>query len=168
MIHAIQIPHDEERPLYKVAVNDLASLQDAVGGYIQAIDVDEVKATIFLNEEGKLMQLPINRRATLLWWLLFPSARNVDVIVGDAIITGQPDKYGNSTDVPDGLVTLLFDTPSYKAEFQTYDDPLRFNGNQLRFTDYFEAANHALLKAQNWTAVQRTRVVPADDAPRCA
>jgi hypothetical protein len=163
VIHAIQIPHDEDRPLYKVEVNGLSSMQAAVGGLIQAIDLGPLHATFFVNEEGKLEQQPINRRATLMWWLLFPSARHMDVIVGEALMVGHPDEQGNSTDVPEAVTKLLFETKSYKAEFQTYDDANKFNGNRMRFEDYFVAANYALGKAESWSAVQRCRVVPAEN-----
>ncbi|WP_160665081.1 DUF3846 domain-containing protein [Pseudarthrobacter sp. ATCC 49987] len=163
MVHAIQIPHDEDRPLYKVEVNDLSGMQAAVGGLIQAIDLGPLHSTFFVNEEGKLEKQSINRRATLMWWLLFPSARHMDVIVGEALMVGHPDEEGNSTDVPEAVTKLLFETKSYKAEFQTYDHPTKFNGNQRRFEDYFEAANYGLGKAESWTAVQRVRVVPAED-----
>jgi hypothetical protein len=162
VIHAIQIPVDEERPLYKVAIEDLSGMQAAVGGFIEVVDLGPLTASLIVNEEGKLMKLPINRRATLLFWLLFPSIRGRDVIAGDAIIVGHPDNQGNTTDAPKEVVDLLFETKSYKAEFQTYDDPNKFNGNMRRFEDYFEAANYALLKAQSWTSVERTRVVAAE------
>lgn len=164
LIHAIQIPVDEDRPLYKVAIENLTGMQDAVGGYIEVIDLGPLTASLIVNEEGKLMKLPINRRATLLFWLLFPSIRGRDVIAGNALIVGHPDSTGNTTDAPPNVVELLFDTKSYKAEFQTFDDPDKFNGNLRRFDDYFEAANYALCKADSWTAVQRTRVVAAVDS----
>lgn len=163
VIHAIQIPQDEERPLYKVAIESLAGMQAAVGGYIEIVDLTPLTASLVIAEEGKLINLEINRRATLLFWLLFPSIRHRDVIVGDVLIVGYPDSQGNTTDAPANVVELLFETKSYKAEFQTYDHPTKFNGNLRRFEDYFEACNYALLKAQAWTAVQRTRVVPAGD-----
>lgn len=163
MFHAIQIPQDEDRPLYKVTIEDLAGMQAAVGGYIEIVDLTPLNASLVVNEEGKLMNLEINRRATLLFWLLFPSIRGRDAICGDALIVGYPDCQGNTTDAPKEVVELLFETKSYKAEFQTFDDAKKFNGNLRRFEDYFEAANYALLKAQSWTAVQRTRVIPAGD-----
>jgi hypothetical protein len=163
MFHAVQIPQDEERPLYKVAIDGLSGMQAAVGGYIQVVDLTPLNASLVMDEEGKLTQKPINRRATLLFWLLFPSVRHRDVIVGDVILTGTPDKNGNTTDVPETLVKLLFETKSFKAEFQTYDDANKFNGNMMRFEDYFVAANYALGKAESWTAVERCRVVAAED-----
>lgn len=163
MIHSVLIPAEEERPLYKVAIENLAGMQAAVGGYIEIIDLGPLTASLVLDEEGKLAQKPINRRATLLFWLLFPSIRHHDVIVGDVLIVGHPDKDGNTTDAPANVVELLFETKSYKAEFQTYDDANKFNGNRMRFEDYFVAANYALGKAESWSAVQRCRVVPAED-----
>lgn len=163
MVHAIQIPVDEDRPLYKVLVEDLSGMQAAVGGYIEVVDLGPLTASLIVNEEGKLEKRPINRRATLLFWLLFPSVRHRDVIVGDVLIVGHPDNQGNTMDAPDNVVELFFGTKSYKAEFQTFDDPEKFNGNMRRFGDYFEAANYGLGKAESWTAVQRVRVVPAED-----
>lgn len=164
MIHAIQIPVDEERPLYKVAIEGLEGMQAAVGGYIEVIDLGPLTASLIVNEDSKLEKRDINRRATLLFWLLFPSIRHRDVIVGDVLIVGNPAGQGNTTDAPANVVELLFDTKSFKAEFQTFDDPDKFNGNLRRFTDYFEAANYALGKADSWTAVERTRVVAAVDS----
>ncbi|MBO1267064.1 DUF3846 domain-containing protein [Arthrobacter cavernae] len=163
MVQAILIPQDEDQPFYKLEVNNLKDMQAAVGGLIEVIDLGPLGATFFVNEEGKIEKKPINRRATLIWWLLFPSARHMDVIVGEALMVGQPDNNGDSTDVPEDLVKLLFETKSYKAEFQTYDDANRFNGNLRRFEGYFEAVNYALGKAESWSAVQRVRVVAAED-----
>lgn len=162
LIHAVQIPQDEERPLYKVAIDGLSGMQAAVGGYIEIVDLGPLLASLVLNENGKLEQKPINRRATLLFWLLFPSIRHHDVIVGDVLIVGHPDSQGNTTDAPANVVKLLFETKSYKAEFQTLDDANKFNGNLRRFEDYFEAVNYALGKSEAWTMVERCRVVPAD------
>jgi hypothetical protein len=163
VVHAIQIPVEEDRPLYKVTLEDLSGMQAAVGGYIEVIDLGPLTASLIINEEGKLERRPINRRATLLFWLLFPSVRHRDVIVGDVLIVGHPDNQGNTTDAPENVVELFFGTKSFKAEFQTFDDPNKFNGNMRRFDDYFEAANYGLGKAESWTAVQRVRVVPAED-----
>ena len=163
MFHAVQIPQDEQRPLYKVAIEGLEGMQAAVGGYIEIVDLGPLTASLVVDENGKLSQKPINRRATLLFWLLFPSIRHRDVVVGDALIVGHPDSHGMTTDVPEAVTKLLFETKSYKAEFQTFDDANKFNGNQVRFEDYFAAANYALGKSEAWTMVERCRVVPAED-----
>lgn len=132
MIHAIQIPVDEERPLYKVAIEDLSGMQAAVGGFIEFVDLPTLDASMVINEEGKLEKRPINRRATLMFWLLYPKMINRDAIAGDVLIVGHPDKDGNTTDAPAEVIKLLFETESYKAEFQTCDEPDVFNGNMRR------------------------------------
>jgi hypothetical protein len=68
--------------------NELVTLQMAVGGYIEAKTLEGG----YTNEEGKLMQLPINERATEIWLANFPNFP--DVIVGDVVIAGATDEEG--------------------------------------------------------------------------
>jgi hypothetical protein len=62
----------------------LAELQAVVGGYIEAVRLQD-GSWMFVNEDGKRLQLPLNRSATLLaqtWGFLPPW----DQIVGDVIV----------------------------------------------------------------------------------
>lgn len=61
----------------------LEELQKAVGGYIEGIHL-ECGCIMFVNEEGKLNDLPLNQNATALFW--HSSGYTGDVIVGDAIV----------------------------------------------------------------------------------
>jgi hypothetical protein len=70
-------------------------LRKAVDGYIEAVGIviEKQKVTIYLNEEGKLDRLPPNYAATdltngILGW---------DVIVGNVVLVGGPDREGNDT-----------------------------------------------------------------------
>jgi len=168
MIRVIRIPQDEAVPLEDVTLRNFTAMQTAVGGYIEFVDIEQLHASLVVDENGKVYGKPLNRRATLLYWMVESSARMRDAIAGDVIIVGEADRDGNSTDVPATLVELLLGTKCFKAEFQTFDDADRFNGNLRRFTNYFEAANYALLKSQAWMAVENVRVVPAEDAKDCA
>lgn len=56
-------------------------LQGFVGGYIEAVRVGD--DYLFLNEEGKLKQLPVNRAATVLTLGLIAAD---DYIVGDCVL----------------------------------------------------------------------------------
>jgi hypothetical protein len=71
--------------------NELLTLQMAVGGLIEAKTL-ESGYTLIMNEDGKLMQLPINERATEIWLANFPNFP--DVIVGDVVIAGACDDEG--------------------------------------------------------------------------
>ena len=60
--------------------NQLAHLQKAVGGYIEVVPSKQNGYSIVLNEEGKLQNLPINYKATMLHW------HTSDPLCGDVVI----------------------------------------------------------------------------------
>ena len=68
---------------------DLKSAQAFVGGMVEGISFPNGDYLI-VNEEGKLMQLPLNPEATLLWRLTFTKDKYVtgynDFVVGPAIL----------------------------------------------------------------------------------
>lgn len=89
----------------------LKALQDAVGGWIEAIDLShhEVSAgTMYMNEEGKLRGLPVNVLAT-------DAARAMsrismwDEIVGDVVVLGPTDRKGDDTEIPEDLKNWFYD-----------------------------------------------------------
>ncbi|SKX21412.1 Domain of uncharacterised function (DUF3846) [Mycobacteroides abscessus subsp. abscessus] len=91
--------------------NEVKPMQDAVGGYLQALTVSTPcgDITFWVNEEGKLLHLPINDAATNLWWFFAPEFTNRDVLVGDAIITGGADGNGDTLGVPKVLENAFKD-----------------------------------------------------------
>jgi hypothetical protein len=78
--------------------NSLVTLQDAVGGLVQAIDLTE-KMTMWCNEEGKMMNLPHNPYAQYFWDKTF--GPETDYIVGDIVLTGGTDRFGNTLGLTD-------------------------------------------------------------------
>jgi len=72
--------------------DNLAQLQEAVGGLVEAIDLTP-NLTLWCNEEGKLHNLPINFSATLLWEKYFGQT---DVILGNVILTGGTGEEGET------------------------------------------------------------------------
>jgi len=157
----IFIPADESAPLEFRLFGQITDYQEAVGGWFECIDIDAHKATFFLNEEGKVTNLPLNRRATLMWWATYPASRNVDAFMGNAILMGQPDEEGDTQDVPAELVTLLMKTDLYKYEVETFEKLGKWYGNQSTFDNYFEACNAALGLLERWTLANDIRVVAA-------
>lgn len=82
----------------------LKVLQTAVGGYIECIHLKNYEADMWVNEEGKINQLPQNPCGTALW------AENyglTDYTAGDVIITGPPDEEGYSTSLTDEQVEFF-------------------------------------------------------------
>ena len=67
---------------------DLKGAQEFVGGYVECITIPTGDLLI-INEEGKLMGLPLNPEATMLWRMTFDNDNYVtgrkDFVVGPAI-----------------------------------------------------------------------------------
>lgn len=69
-------------------------LQELVGGYIEAVTSDTGDTTFWLNEEGKLIGLPLNAAATALLWELNDAFAGRDFLMGPVVITGGVDDEG--------------------------------------------------------------------------
>jgi len=76
--------------------NDLDTFQALVGGWIEAVGLDN-GATVYLNEEGKIHGLPFNALAHELLHQ-HSGVSPHDYIVGDVFVTGGPDEEGEETD----------------------------------------------------------------------
>ena len=101
MTEGIYLPADELAPLEVREFADFIDYQAAVGGLFDVVDLPDLAATIYVNDEGLFIGLPMNARATYLWWLCVPAALNNAFLVGDAVIIGMPDDEGNDTNLPD-------------------------------------------------------------------
>jgi hypothetical protein len=73
--------------------HSLENLQTFVGGYIEAIRVND-SITIWINEEGKLIELPPN------FYLTNQDGQAYDIVVGDVLIAGT-DHEGETVSLTD-------------------------------------------------------------------
>lgn len=107
MIHVLTIPVQGGLEVKGYDRKDeLDWLQTAVGGYIEVVTASE-SVTFIVNEEGKLKGLPINKRATELWWSLNPAARGADVLVGTVLVAGGTGDDGETQSVHPAILGLL-------------------------------------------------------------
>lgn len=107
MVTTLLIPADIDRPIEIADMASLADYQKAVGGYIEAIGARPPAVTFIVNEEGKLRELPLNTRATVLWWYIEERFVNTDSLRGDVVLAGPSGAhYVERLDRPDpqGLV----------------------------------------------------------------
>ena len=79
-----------KEPYVKSIDNTLSSLQNEVGGYIQAVYPYEDPVALIVHEEGKLIGLPYNRP------LADEDGHIYDVIVGTSLVVGlTEDNFGS-------------------------------------------------------------------------
>ena len=93
------IPADNTKP-HEIRELDaselLEALQTTVGGYVEVLTLTRQEADMYLNEEGKLMGLQANQRATWLARALGAHLLPGDFIAGDVLILGGPDNQGDN------------------------------------------------------------------------
>lgn len=161
-INSIVIPADDEQPLRQsdLSPGGLEDRQQLVGGFIQGVDLPEPPARLYFNEDGKLMNLPPNKRATLLLWLHNPKFRYQDIIVGDAFIVGPVGRDSSDTSVPDNYVQTLFEGTRFRVELQPRGTN-EWHEHPDRFDDWVTAYEHAV----GWSGtlprhLHAARVVP--------
>ena len=162
-IDTIVIPADDEMPLRRQQLDttNLSAYRGLVEGNLEVLSLEQPAATMYLNGDGKICQLPVNVRATMLLWAHVKELRFQDYIAGDVFLTGPVNHDGWDTSVPDELDTLL-DAQRLRIEIQTYGDP-QWYGNDLRFDAWTVACAYALDLARRWAAVEDIRVLPADE-----
>lgn len=164
MITAIVIPVDLTEPirLEQLDKHDLDAYRRLVGGHLEVITLERPQSSMYLNDEGKLLDLPLNQRATRLLWAHNSAFHGHDVIVGPAFIVGPVDDGGDDQTAPTDLVDLLFSTKRYRVRVQKRGDS-RWRTNEQTFVDWFEAYTFAVRLTQRSPLVEEVRVVPELD-----
>jgi hypothetical protein len=158
MVTGIVIPHETTLALQRVEFEKLIDYQTAVGGYIETVHLEGHPLVIVADEEGKVKRLPVNQRATCLWWLLNPRGIGGDFLVGDVVVLGAGSR-GDMSNAPDKLVSLLLDASEYQVQVclsKQFDNWVSI-GNT--FNDFFEATRHALSLMEVWSPPENVKVV---------
>lgn len=83
--------------------NNLKTLQDIVGGYIQYVDISQDGLQMIVNEEGKIMDLEYNLGATLLY---NTTHLYNDMILGNAIIVNTDNEGENKSITKEDIDTV--------------------------------------------------------------
>jgi hypothetical protein len=124
MITAIVIPADPDQPLRRqeISSTDLRTYRSLVGGSLQVVGLERPPASLYLNEGGKLLDLPVNPRATVLLWAHNYAFIGNDWIVGDAFLVGPVGRDGADTTVPEIYISLLLEAQYFRLEVQTAED----------------------------------------------
>lgn len=160
MVTGILVPHEIRMPIRNVELSGLADYQAAVDGYIETVQLPEHQLVIVANEDGKVNRLPINRRATMLWWLLSPSNLARDALVGDVLVLG-PIKGGEMTDTPPRISALLLDARHYQVEVRLSEQFDTWVSIGEPVQDFFESARRALRLMEVWSPRAGVRVATA-------
>ena len=83
--------------------NNLKTLQDIVGGYIEYVDISQDGLQMIVNEEGKILDLEYNLGATLLY---NTTHLYNDMILGNAIIVNTDNEGENKSITKEDIDTV--------------------------------------------------------------
>ena len=84
--------------------NSYRLLSDAVGGMIECVHLKN-GIDMWVNEEGKMIDLPYNPTATGFYWTTYGLMS--DVIMGDVILTGSNVDDGETVGLNEGQIAWL-------------------------------------------------------------
>lgn len=118
--------------------------------------------TIDVNEEGLIRQIPLNPRATFLWWFYVPAARQKAVLVGDALLVGMPDQRGDSTAVPDEVLELAASSMRWRVEYLTESDA-RWRQGDVGHDDVWETMVWGMALVERSADVKNVRLARFDE-----
>jgi hypothetical protein len=110
----------------------LATLQKAVGGYIEVIDLPKHNKVMVVNEEGKLNNLKTNLYATFLFMKEY--SHIADMIVGDAVFLSA-----NTNSLGDPIAFTEAEAVNFVLDFQMFIDDaksLEIESRESRALEY--------------------------------
>lgn len=118
-MRAVRIPVEGPITVEDVSLT-LRYLQDAVGGRSEHLIIPALGVSMYVNERGTVMGLPVNDRATEIAWNILGDK---ETIVGNVVILGPPEG-ANHTDVPQGFIDRLEAVEWLEQDEQEDDDPV--------------------------------------------
>lgn len=113
----VVIVESKKKPVVQSIDDTLASMQQIVGGSIQAVYPFEEPVALICNDEGKLLNLPLNRA------LRDSTGAIYDIVVGTFFLCAAPvdsDRFEGLTDEQ---------AQAYVERFAVPEQFLRANGN---------------------------------------
>ena len=161
MVQAILIPHEMNKPIALQGFDRLSVMRLSLDGYVEPIHLAQPEMTMYANEERRVQELPINRRATFLWWLFAPEMRGLDIVVGDVVVVGSARGRGSLTTLSPEFRQLLFNTDNFRIEVQSQFDPHVWRPCEEHFHDYFVAVMFGLNLVKPVAPGNDVRVVAA-------
>ena len=105
-IKVVAVPVGRQAYIKEIST-ELKSLQAEVGGYIQALYPFEDEVALICNDEGKLMNLPLNRALKLNG---MAGNEIYDIVAGDFIICYAPYESENFESMPEDLLKKYLDS----------------------------------------------------------
>ncbi len=109
-IEMLVIPADITYAIY-TAKYSLKKIQVIVGGYVECVVLPKAgnKISLWCNADGKLLNLPRNKRASIIYGVAHTIEFVTDYIVGDVCVTGGVNSEGDIKQLPPDAHKMILD-----------------------------------------------------------
>lgn len=163
MVHqrAIVIPEDMRQRIYPIEFDEDVHGKDLIKGLIEPINLDNPDMTMLVNEEGTLLDLAVNHRATAFAWFHHPWLMVQPPLRGSAIIMGRTPN-GLWIDIPVEMEAMFFDWPGYRIRAKFRRDRHGHVFEQI-FVTWYEAYLRALASKGLWLLTDEVTIVNSQD-----
>ena len=94
----VVVVEPEKNPVVKEINGSLDSMQNVVGGWIQAIYPWRDNVALVCNEEGKMLNLPLNR------FVITDDGQIIDFVAGTFFLCYAPADSDNFESLPEDLI----------------------------------------------------------------
>ena len=106
----VLVVEPRKHPYTKTIINELSAMQEIVGGYIECLDIDD-EVSVVCNEEGKLIQLPLNRA------LRDNEGEIWEIVAGTFFVAGNDYENSEFISLTDEQITFYTDMFNHPQEF---------------------------------------------------
>lgn len=149
MSTGVIIPADPTQEPQAVSVRGLRDMQAAVGGYIEAVELEHPLFIMLVNEEGLVQNLPVNTRATAMVVVHGGLDQTAGYVAGDVLLVGPTNRLGYFTSVPKELYDILLVRERFDIEVIT-DDANAITTIEHGFKSWTAAYEAAVRLAQEY------------------
>lgn len=113
MIKVVSVPTGRQAFIKEIST-ELKAMQSEIGGIMQVLYPFEDEVCIVCNDEGKLMNLPLNRALMLNG---MAGTQIYDIIAGDFFVCYAPYTSENFESMPDNLLEKYLEMFKYPERF---------------------------------------------------
>lgn len=158
MAKAIRFPVDSREPLSVHDYQSLTHYRSALGGDIAIVPAGSRDLSFVSREDPAAAELPINVRATVLWWLHLPAVRNHSILRGEVLLVGPVSAAGEVRNLPRAVEECLLVPAGYVIQTREPGDS-RWHVKLVDLANYLDAATEALRLLVPGSVVDEVRVV---------
>lgn len=141
MVTCIVIPHDPASPPLLRELTNVGEFQEAVGGWLELIELPSLGVTAYVNEAARREFAPVNCRAMAFWWLHTDDPSQNAIVLGDVVLMSTGEHNGN---VPDEVIHQIFDRQEFVIQARLHDEKVWLN-TLARFDNVFDAGTWLML-----------------------